>query len=393
MQCKPEGSPYPFITLIGAHGYGYGTHEPISLDGLLFRQITEDFGLASTGEEVAQSIHGVFNSFVEEQEESANGLSKSLLITLSTSKSPMRQSFLSMRINLAQKNCSVTCLLLEDKRSDLRRVVNNTFAPTIGVDWRHPLAFLVTLLQDIGRTSEEKRDKLDGYIVEVEMETNTCVPPPRKDQPEVPFTKRVRWPKDHYTSMGLLHKCNNQLVFAARAVNEEIDAWRQLQRLLEDAKPMWEGVGGVDKKISAAMSNTVKFQLAHTKSRKTQIQGLKERVAVQIDLIHNMTAHQEASQTTMIAIVALIFAPASLIATIFSAGLFATDDHSWTTYIASTVPITVAIFVLGLQFTKLRPVLAKGWKAAARLFRPEGRHRQTDSDPHKSRVDVIAERV
>lgn len=50
--------------------------------------------------------------------------------------------------------------------------------------------------------------------------------------------------------------------------------------------------------------------------------------------------------------------------TIFSAGLFATDDHSWTTYIASTVPITLAIFVLGLQFTQLQAMLRQGWKVA-----------------------------
>ncbi|KAE9566789.1 hypothetical protein CGMCC3_g17063 [Colletotrichum fructicola] len=341
-----EDNLYPSITLVGAHGYGYDTHHKIILDRMLFRQIIKDFELPSMSEEVVQSIHGVFCSFdeVEEQDEITHSPVKSLVVTLSTSKSPMRQSFLSMRVRVVEKQCSITCLLLEGKRHDLCTVVSNILARTVDLDWRHPLAFLVALLRDIGQASEVKRKELDDHIVKIEMETNTCIPPPVEGQPEPLFTKK--------------------LVFATRAVDEEIEAWRQLQGLLEDRNSICNVEGLVNKNIQTTMLNTVKFQLTHTKSRRTQIQGLRDRVAVQIELIHNMTAHKEASQTTMIAIVALIFAPASLIATIFSAGLFATDDHSWTTYIASTVPITLAIFVLGLQFTKLQAMLRQGWKVA-----------------------------
>ncbi|KAF4420161.1 hypothetical protein CGGC5_v009232 [Colletotrichum fructicola Nara gc5] len=361
-----EDNLYPSITLVGAHGYGYDTHHKIILDRMLFRQIIKDFELPSMSEEVVQSIHGVFCSFdeVEEQDEITHSPVKSLVVTLSTSKSPMRQSFLSMRVRVVEKQCSITCLLLEGKRHDLCTVVSNILARTVDLDWRHPLAFLVALLRDIGQASEVKRKELDDHIVKIEMETNTCIPPPVEGQPEPLFTKKVCWPEDHYECIGLLHRCNNQLVFATRAVDEEIEAWRQLQGLLEDRNSICNVEGLVNKNIQTTMLNTVKFQLTHTKSRRTQIQGLRDRVAVQIELIHNMTAHKEASQTTMIAIVALIFAPASLIATIFSAGLFATDDHSWTTYIASTVPITLAIFVLGLQFTKLQAMLRQGWKVA-----------------------------
>ncbi|KAF5511568.1 hypothetical protein CGCS363_v003699 [Colletotrichum siamense] len=374
---------YPSITLIGAHGYGYDTHHKISLDRMLFRQIIKDFELPSMSEEVVQSIHGVFCSFdeVEEQDEITHSQVKSLVVTLSTSKSPMRQSFLSMRVRVVEKQCSITCILLEGKRHDLCRVVSKVLARTVDFDWRHPLAFLVALLRDIGQASEVKRKELDDHIVKIEMETNTCIPPPVEGQPEPLFTKKVCWPEDHYECIGLLDRCNNQLVFATRAVDEEIEAWRQLQGLLEDRNSICNVEGPTNKNIQTTMLNTVKFQLTHTKSRRTQIQGLRDRVAVQIELfgdpvnihvgvidnipkIHNMTAHKEASQTTMIAIVALIYAPASLIATIFSAGLFATDDHSWTTYIPSTVPITLAIFVLGLQFTKLQAMLRQGWKVA-----------------------------
>ncbi|KAI8249136.1 hypothetical protein K4K58_011088 [Colletotrichum sp. SAR11_239] len=285
---------------------------------MLFRQIIKDFELPSMSEEVVQSIHGVFCSFdeVEEQDEITHSPVKSLVVTLFTSKSPMRQSFLSMRVRVVEKQCSITCLLLEGKRHDLCTVVSNILART---------------------ASEVKRKELDDHIVKIEMETNTCIPPPVEGQPEPLFTKK--------------------LVFATRAVDEEIEAWRQLQGLLEDRNSICNVEGLVNKNIQTTMLNTVKFQLTHTKSRRTQIQGLRDRVAVQIELIHNMTAHKEDSQTTMIAIVALIFAPGSLIATIFSAGLFATDDHSWTTYIASTVPITLAIVVLAmLEDTELRGV-------------------------------------
>ncbi|KAJ0381955.1 hypothetical protein COL922a_013506 [Colletotrichum nupharicola] len=287
-------------------------------------------------EKVVQSIHGVFCSFdeVEEQDEITHSPVKSLVVTLSTSKSPMRQSFLSMRVRVVEKQCSITCLLLEGKRHDLCRVVSNILARTVDLDWRHPLAFLVALLRDIGQASEVKRKEFDDHIVKIEMETNTCIPPPVEGQPEPLFTKKVCWPEDHYECIGLLHRCNNQLVFATRAVDEEIEAWRQLQGLLEDRNSICNVEGLVNKNIQTTMLNTVKFQLTHTKSRRTQIQGLRDRVAVQIEL------------------------------TIFSAGLFATDDHSWTTYIASTVPITLAIFVLGLQFTKLQAMLRQGWKVA-----------------------------
>ncbi|KAJ0367698.1 hypothetical protein COL154_002917 [Colletotrichum chrysophilum] len=188
-----------------------------------------------------------------------------------------------MRVRVVEKQCSITCLLLEGKRDDLCRVVSNILARTVDLDWRHPLAFLVALLRDIGQASEVKRKELDDHIVKIEMETNTCIPPPVEGQPEPLFTKKVCWPEDHYECIGLLHRCNNQLVFATRAVDEEIEAWRQLQGLLEDRNSICNVEGLANKNIQTTMLNTVKFQLTHTKSRRTQIQGLRDRVAVQID--------------------------------------------------------------------------------------------------------------
>ncbi|KAM0430123.1 hypothetical protein ACHAPT_006129 [Fusarium lateritium] len=321
----------PSFTLIG--GYGNGTFHDLSLDRDLFEQIIKLFRLPDRVREVIRSVHGVFSRFVEYD----HGAPRSL------------QIFCAMRI--VPDLASVTCLLFDAQPKDFEGHTAGLIrtCPS-GLEWRNPAAFLAMLLKESGRTSEEKREELDLNILKAEIQTKST---PWQDFKEAK--------NDYYEATGVLNLCHNNLVFVTRAVDAEIEGLRFLRRLTDDEKlgPWMRGTA--DEGEWVGILDGIDFETAHTVSRRAQIGCLKERIGVQINLISNMIAHQETSQTNLIAILALIFAPAGLIAGIFSAGIFATDDRSWILYVASTVPVTAVTLVAGLGFLKQQD-LARVWR-------------------------------
>ncbi|KAL6353838.1 hypothetical protein LRP88_12832 [Fusarium phalaenopsidis] len=255
-----------------------------------------------------------------------------------------------MRIDLELG--SVMCLLLDARLDDLHRTVSVVNSSMAGLAWRNPVAFLAILLKGSGDSSELQRQCLDKDILDAEIRT-----------------KSTQWrhkanksPNDFYEATSKLNLCHNNLVFVARAVDSDIDSWRFLRRMADDEnlRPWLRGFIGEGEWVGVL--DGIDFETAHAVSRKAQIGCLKERIEVQINLISNLIAHQETSQTNLIAILALIFAPASLIAGIFSAGIFATDDRSWILYVASTVPITVVTVVAGVGFLKQKELTRQWWE-------------------------------
>ncbi|KAM0741873.1 hypothetical protein ACQRIT_004730 [Beauveria bassiana] len=211
-----------------------------------------------------------------------------------------------MRIRLSGPRYSSSCLLFDSDPDDLR-IITNRLVSVGEIDWQNPLGFLIMLVQDMGRTSEAKRDQLDLKILQTEIKTGSTSWGNEDGL-------AVRWPEDSYQTMSAMHICQNNLVFVTRAIDEEADFWRQLREMTED-EALWAALKGtIDRNQKEKILWLLECELAVTRSRQTQVRGLKERNEVQIDLIHNMMAHQEASQTNLIAIVALVFAPASLTA-------------------------------------------------------------------------------
>lgn len=192
-------------------------------------------------------------------------------------KSPVREAFLAMRVRTSPGGCSVTCLLFDGKPEDLNRLIDIVTNPVTEVDWGSPIAFLILLLQDIGRTSENARAKLDVDILDAEVKTNSST-----WKNKAGF---VGWPADSYKTMTSLHQCHNNLVFVSRAVDMEIEIWRKLgaqeRRELKSSRPSRAPA----KKGTEAILNCIEFELTHTQSRKAQIQCLKERVGIQIQLV------------------------------------------------------------------------------------------------------------
>ncbi|KAH8755806.1 hypothetical protein F5883DRAFT_388139, partial [Diaporthe sp. PMI_573] len=181
-------------------GYGNGTLKELSLDRMLFEHIMHELKLPGRVRQTILSIHGVFCTFVEDE----NSSGKSLLIILSTPKSPVREVFLAMRVRISPGGCSITCLLFDGEPEHLDKVIEIINNPMTEVDWRSPIAFLILLVQDIGRTSEEERVVLDSVILNAELKTNSTS-----------WDKKatiIRWPADSYKTMTSLHQCHNNLV-------------------------------------------------------------------------------------------------------------------------------------------------------------------------------------
>ncbi|KAF7555027.1 hypothetical protein G7Z17_g2464 [Cylindrodendrum hubeiense] len=191
---------------------------------------------------------------------------------------------------------------------DLDRVIKTVSGsgPASKIVRQNPLALMAMILAECGMTSESKRRDLDNYILSAEVQT-------RASSWEDPGKKLVRWPHDFYTVMSILHLCQNNLTFVNHAVEFEITAWEFLQKIALDKEVQkWLRASTGDGQWQA-IRDDIDYELSHTSSRKAQIGCLRERVEVQIALIDNMVAHQETSQTSLIAILALVFAPASLI--------------------------------------------------------------------------------
>ncbi|KAJ3530582.1 hypothetical protein NM208_g9265 [Fusarium decemcellulare] len=363
-----NGAPLgPSFTLIG--GLGNGTFHPLSLDRDIFTKITRVLHLPDRIRKVIGSIHGVFSRFVEYDDDDKP---KSLLILLSTSKAPVREIFCALRIVPSLE--SVTCLLFDDQEADLRRVIDLVRDSTAGLAWKNPVAFLSILLKECGRTSELKRGPLDLNLLGAEILTKST-----------PWKKKLQsTPNDFLKTTGQLNVTYNNLLFVARAVDAEIDAWQFLRQMATDELLGPWLRGEASKREWNEVLDDIDFEMAHTQSRKAQIGCLKERMGIQVNVISNLIAHQESSQTNLIAVVALIFAPASLIASIFSAGIFVTNDRSWVAYVASTLPVTAMILMGGLYFLQLQ-ILMRLWQTMRSLIGLEGnRRRETDVEDFRT---------
>ncbi|ROW09148.1 hypothetical protein VPNG_05772 [Cytospora leucostoma] len=192
--------------------------------------------------------------------------------------------------------------------------------------WRSPVAFLAMLVRECGRTSELKRKELDDDILGAECQTRSTL---WKEPEKIPGKPLARWPNDFYAATSAMHLCHNNMMFVARAVDFEIAVWKYLRLLINTKEPllMWlRASAGESEWVS--IQDDVQFEISHTVDRKAQIECLKESIVVQVNLLDNKIAHHESSQTNLIALLALIFAPASLIASIFSTGIVATNERS-----------------------------------------------------------------
>lgn len=183
-----------------------------------------------------------------------------------------------MRVRFINKSLSVTCLFFDNEPHDLNKI----FRALPGLiqdhlNQRHPLAFFIMLLQDIGNTSEVKRAELDDVILFSEAKTGTtdwC------SKPEI-----VRWLDNSSKIMGLLHICRNNLVFVSRAVEMELDTWERLRDLNQEEFTISQSVTTYAEKQEEITQQSIEFEYAYTKSRKAQIDDLKARLDVQITLV------------------------------------------------------------------------------------------------------------
>ena len=157
------------------------------------------------------------------------------------------------------------------------------------------------------------------------------------------------WPRSSYGAMNTLHLNQTKLLFVAQTADFEIDAWRRLRAIVENKQSILRPQEPVSQVEQLMLLDTIEYEMSHTMNRRAQIGCLRERIGVQINLvslesfplplmylealwkflrgsdglptdikqINNIIAHQQSSQTGLIAILALTFAPASLMAVIY----------------------------------------------------------------------------
>ncbi|KAK7423522.1 hypothetical protein QQX98_000979 [Neonectria punicea] len=265
-------------------------------------------------------------------------------------------------MRICRTSSSTTCLFFDGNGDNLKRVIERVTdsGPASKLIRQNPLALMVMILLECGYTSEEKRKHLDHFILQAEVQTHASSWKGTGKPEDLSRKQNVRSPADFYTVMSVLHLCQNNLMFVGHAIEFEADAWGFFRKLSNGEEQKWFKLGSSDGQWQATRDE-IDFELVHTNSRKAQIGCLKERVGVQIALINNMIAHQETSQTSLIAVLALVFAPASLIASIFGANIFPIDGRSWVPFVASTFPTTLVTLAIGLFFLDRQLVVRAWW--------------------------------
>lgn len=173
---------------------------------------------------------------------------------------------------------STTCLLFDAMRTELQDTVRSL----LHLPLDNPLAIISFLMKECGYSSESKRQFLDNYILRAEVRTKST---PWAD----PSTSAIRWPNDYFKAMSVLHLSQNNLIFVNHAVSFELTVWRLIQRMACDEN-LWKLLQmDTSQDEWASISDAVEFEMAHTLSRKAQIACLKDRIAVQIELVCHLS--------------------------------------------------------------------------------------------------------
>jgi hypothetical protein len=139
------------------------------------------------------------------------------VILFSTSKAPLREVLCALRVNIATK--SMDCLLFDYQPTDLQHVVNLIHKSPLAC--KNPIALLVLLLNECGRTTEDRRQTVDDYILEAEKQTKSSL-----------WKAPSRTLSDDMTSRLSLH--HSTLVFVSRTVDAEIENRRFLKGMAVD---------------------------------------------------------------------------------------------------------------------------------------------------------------
>jgi hypothetical protein len=211
------------------------------------------------------------------------------VVIFSAPKSPVRELFCAMRINLATG--STTCLLFDNELENLLNLLpklKESFNPR--PIWQNPIALLVLLARECGRTSEIKRQQRDNEILSAEAKSeSTLWRDPSKLPNEVP--------DNFYDRIKALHVCDNTLTFIDHAVAFEIDVWNFLKdimtakevkdedlkdkdvkdRVMKDGKWLKESWIKDDLQF---ITDIVSYEIWRIKGRKLQIACLQDRVKV-----------------------------------------------------------------------------------------------------------------
>jgi hypothetical protein len=228
------------------------------------------------------------------------------VIIFSAPKSPVRELFCAMRINLA--TASTTCLLFDNELENLLRLLpklegNFQHKPI----WQNPIAVLVLLAREFGLTSEIKRQERDDEILSAEAKSeSTLWTDPSKIPNEVP--------DNFYDRIKALHVCSNTLTFIDHAVAFEIDVWNFLKDIMTAKDVKDKDVKDKDVKDKDVkdkdvkdkdmkdgrwleeswmkddrqfITDTVSYEIWRIKGRKLQIAGLQDRVKVAQSVVRN----------------------------------------------------------------------------------------------------------
>jgi hypothetical protein len=184
-----------------------------------------------------------------------------------------------MRVDLATS--STTCLLFDNDIKDLLLLLEKMDQKFQRMPiWHNPLAVLILLARECGRTSEIKRQERDDEILSAEVASSSTL---WTDPSKIPN----QVPKNYYDRIKVLHVCYNTLTFIDHAVAFEIEVWNFLQRIMT-AKDVNDGELLERPWIKADrqfITDIVSYEIWRIKGRKLQISGLQDRVKVQQSLV------------------------------------------------------------------------------------------------------------
>lgn len=182
-----------------------------------------------------------------------------------------------MRYDLATS--SFTCLIFDASLSDLDQTIKTILrSPSSRLVQQNPVAYMTVILQQCGLTSERRRQALDDNILGAEVLTKST---PWSD-PSIAVVQRLN---NFYEATSILHLSYNNLIFVYHAISFEINTWKLLRTMAEDqrVRPMLQARASDNEWQS--MLDDIDFELGLTTCRKAQVECLKERTTIQINVV------------------------------------------------------------------------------------------------------------
>lgn len=327
---RKKAEPSVFLLL----GGGNGKQRPFSITRELFTQLLDTCRLPRAFIQSINCNNGSLGHFIDYTGKKSNCKPSSLSIVIETPYTPFHDFSAAMRFDI--QNGNLIGMLFSKKEQYIPQVIQR-FEHHRKESLNSPLRILALLYEEYGSNAEDWRKKLDREVVRIEQTTGmTSLALTDHAWEEMEYEKLVRD----------LHACNTNLIFLGDLIHFEINFGEFCYKLFDIFEDLRKSAGKSafhTPQTKDEIHNGLAFLLKLSRFRQQQTQALRQRIQSQTNLLYSLisqrdsrvnfiiaeesrgialAAQQDSRTMRTIGFLTLVFLPCSLVASVFSSGIF-----------------------------------------------------------------------